>query len=162
MSDNRYENEELTDQITEWARKHCQTFTSKGDAEQPLEHTTLYNDYCALFEKLVESFLTSNNMSITEFYSELQEEQGLCERGGSMKGLNTTFGSVLLSATDFFDFCQMMYDVNQGGEAVFCPPLIDCDDILEDENEETKAESKSFSEGKEEEEYDEQSKSQCK
>lgn len=135
----RYENEELTDTITAWARKHCKTFTNKGDAEQPFEHTNLYNDYCTLFEDLIEGFLRRNDMSTTEFYKALQNEQGLCERGGNMKGINTTFGSVLLSATDFLEFCQMMYDVNQGGEAVFCPPLIDCgDDMVED----VKAESK--------------------
>lgn len=79
-----------------------------------------------------------------------------------MKGMNTTFGSVLLSATDYFDFCQMMFDVNQGGEAVFCPPLIDCDDLLDERV--TKAESKCFGEGKEEKDadYNHESKSQCK
>ena len=85
----------------------------------------------------------------------LQQEQGLCERGKNMKELNVTFGSVLLSATDFFEFCQMMYDVNQGEEVVFCPPLIDCcEDFAE-------AESKSCGESKEEG-YDDMSKSQRK
>lgn len=136
-----YENEELTDRITEWARKNCQTFNSKGGDEQPLEHTNLYNEYCALFERLIETFLASNNMCVTDFYKELQQEQGLCGRGKILKGLNTTFGSVLLSATDFFDFCDMMHDVNQGGEAVFCPPLIECHDEDYTVNE-TKAEAK--------------------
>ena len=154
----RYQNEELTDKITAWARRNCKTFTSKGDTEQPLEHTGLYNEYCALFEQLIEAFLANSNMSTTEFYQALQREQGLCDRGGNMKGLNTTFGSVLLSATDFFDFCQMMYEVNQGDEVVFCPPLIDCEDFMVDE---AKAESKACDEGKEGG-YDNQSKSQCK
>lgn len=123
----------MTDKITAWARKNCKTFTSRGDAEQPLAHTLLFNQYCALFEQLMEAFLSRNNMSIIDFHRALQDEQSLCERGGNMKGLNTTFASVLLSATDFFDFCQMMYDVNEGGEAVFCPPLIDCEDDAEDD-----------------------------
>ena len=170
---NRYENEELTDKITAWAQEHCQTFITPGDAtvEQPLRHTDLYNDYCSLFEDLIEEFLTRNHMSITEFYQALLSEQRLCERVsgrvGNINGLNTTFGSVLLSATDYFDFCQMMYDVNQGGEAVFCPPLVDCDDG-EDMRErvsgrvevEVKAEGKSCEEYKHD--YSEDSKSQCK
>jgi hypothetical protein len=112
----------------------------------------------------VEGFLRTNSMSITDFYKVLQAEQGLCKRGGKMKGLNTTFGSVLLSATDFFDFCQMMYEVNQGGEAVFCPPLIDCDDQEEygyEQEQEDKAESKKTS-NEYKEDYDDQSKAQCK
>ena len=94
-------------------------------------------------------------MSLTEFYKELQDEQGLCERGGNVKGLNTTFGSVLLSAVDFMEFCHMMYDVNEGGEVIFCPPLIECNDESDD-----KAEMKMMSERKDS--IDNSYKSQCK
>lgn len=38
--------------------------------------------------------------------------------------LSVTTGSVLLSLSDYFTFAEMMYEVNCGGDIIFCPPLI--------------------------------------
>lgn len=128
-----YFDNELTDSITNWARDHCSTFVDKDprSREQPLHHQELHVQYCTLFETLLESFLKDNGLAIIDFYVILRREIENAEieamRGGRPL-VSSTFANVLNSVIDFFGFCEIMYDVNMGGDAVFCPPLIDISD----------------------------------
>ena len=99
--------------------------------EQPLEHTSIHAEFCALFEDLFTDFLARNSVSVPEFYNLLKQEQAQARRGHGQLPISATFGNVLLSVTDFFNFCEMMYEVETGSEVIFCPPLVLVDDMVE-------------------------------
>jgi hypothetical protein len=122
-----YFEDDIVNIISKWARIHCGTFCTKDPyrVEQPLEHHQLYQEYCDLFEELLNSFLDLNDVTISQFYTILRQEQQLAELGHRGVPVSATFGAVLLSLTDFITFCEMMYDVRNGNEVIFCPPLID-------------------------------------
>mgnify|MGYP003385463349 CR=1 FL=1 len=122
-----YMEDDFCDMITHWARKHCSTFVDKDpkSVEQPLEHTQLHEEYSQLFESILEGFLRDKDMSVQEFYSALADQYALAEERQSDLPVNATFAATLLSFTDFFSFCELMYDVNNGREAIFCPPLLE-------------------------------------
>ena len=50
--------------------------------------------------------------------------QSSAARGRESLPVSPTFGNVLLSVTDFFNFCEMMYDVKTGSDVAFYPPLV--------------------------------------
>jgi hypothetical protein len=122
-----YMDDEISDRITEWARSHCSTFVDKDprSVEQPLEHTQLHEEYCQLFESIIERFLHEKDMTVKEFYAALSDQYELAEARELDLPVNATFASTLMSFTDFFSFCELMYDVNTGGDAIFCPPLLE-------------------------------------
>ena len=124
-----YFEDELTDIISSWAEKNCTSFDEKDprSVEQPLLHTQLYNEFLGLFEKLLEGFLESKSITIVEFYKHMKSEENLALREKGKLSISATFGSVLLSTTDFFIFCEMMHGVKMGQGVVFCPPLIEAD-----------------------------------
>jgi hypothetical protein len=93
-----------------------------------LVNTEIFEEYCTLFETLITGFLVTRNMDIHEFYKIVREEYQLVETGKNKMPISVTIASVLTSLTDYFSFCEMMYEVNNGGEVIFCPPLIDCDE----------------------------------
>ncbi len=121
-----YFEDKLTDKLTVWAQDKCHTFIYKDPrrVEQPLQHSSIHEEFCDLFEELLTGFLTSQSVSINDFYTLLRKEQALAEKDGTELPVSATFGNVLLAVTDFFNFCEMMYDVQTGSEVMFCPPLI--------------------------------------
>jgi hypothetical protein len=129
-----YFNDDLPNKISSWARDHCETFIAKDSRsyEHPPEHMHLFNQYCAQFECMITGFLDINNLSKDQFWGEIRREHDLASSSGTKKkgsnGASSTFASVLLAATEFGAFCEMMYDAREGRDVVFCPPLIDCAD----------------------------------
>ena len=78
----------------------------------------MHEEYCELFESILAKFLNEHSMSTIEFYKLLKDEQSLADRKGNRSLEHASFASVLLSYTDFFEFCEMMHDIDNGGEAV--------------------------------------------
>jgi len=122
-----YFEDTMVDKISSWARNNCETFTSKDprSQEQPLSHSQLHEEFCSIFETLISNFLHEKSITMMDFYEQLKFEKQMYDQGRRQ----CTFSSVLLSATDFFAFCDMMHDVHNGGEVVFCPPLIETSDL---------------------------------
>ena len=127
VEDYIYMEDDFSERIMDWARSHCSTFIDKDprSIEQPLEHTQLHEEYAQLFESLLEKFLDENNLTVREFYTSLSEQYELADSKQCNLPVSATFASTLLTFTDFFSFCEMMYEINNGGEAIFCPPLLE-------------------------------------
>jgi hypothetical protein len=125
-----YMEDDLVDTITQWAKSHCSSFEDKDprNSEQPLQHHEIYQEFCDLFEDYISKFLVEKNVSIAEFYKMLRREKENAESGIGGLPVSATFGHMLMSLTDFFCFCEMMNDVYNGNDVIFCPPLIDLDD----------------------------------
>ena len=117
-----YFEDDLCEQLADWAKARCSTFTCPNSRsyEHPLEHTTLFNAYVLLFEDIFESFLRREGISSSDFYSEVQEELA--------HNKDLSFASIILGATEFHNFCDLMNDVREGNGVVFCPPLVLVDD----------------------------------
>jgi hypothetical protein len=123
-----YYQEDLSLRIEDWACKFCESFQRPEDErEHPLEHTRLFDQYCGLFEKIMEEFMLNNNITLQEFHTAIREDHERCVREHNGKGANATFASMLTSSIDFTSFCEMMNDVREGRGVVFCPPLIECE-----------------------------------
>lgn len=103
----------MTEPITEWGKKNCETFVHKDprNSEQPLEHTALYEDYCSLFENLIANFLDQNSISMSDFHRMCKRQQYMSDSKRSLLPSSATFASVLISFSDFFEFCEMMHEV---------------------------------------------------
>jgi len=129
-----YFEDDFAEQLHVWALGHCNGFASKNprDEEQPLEHQEIFTQYCGKFESILEKFLKSEGVDIREFYVAVRDE---FEKAKQKKQEGSTFAAVLLSAVDFFSFCEMMHDVKEGRGVVFCPPLVDCPEEEEEEEE---------------------------
>ena len=69
-----YYQEDLCEKIEKWAKSRCETFLPDPRSnEQPLHHTKLYEEYCELFEKIIENFLSAevgfnNNCRLNMIY----------------------------------------------------------------------------------------------
>ena len=139
-----YFEDDLANKISSWARENCDTFTAKdgGSYEHPPEHMHLFNQYCAQFECMITGFLQINQLDIGKFWEEIRREYDLASSSGSKKknanSTSSTFASVLLAATEFGAFCEMMFDAREGRDVVFCPPLIACeeDTAMDEEDQE--------------------------
>lgn len=127
-----YYQDDLSLRIEDWACKFCESFQNpKEQLEHPLEHTKLFDEYCSLFEQIMEEFMLSNNITLQQFHAAIREDHNKCMREHNGKG-NATFASMLTSSIDFTSFCEMMNDVRCGRGVVFCPPLIECDQPADD------------------------------
>lgn len=100
----------------------------------------LFQEYCVNFEQMITGFLQINGINIIDFYTEVKKEYEASQRSSRSNAQNN-FASVLLGATSFHAFCDMMRDVRKGDDVVFCPPLIsmeedeeklDCDEFRAD------------------------------
>jgi hypothetical protein len=89
---------------------------------------------------MITGFLQINGINILDFYTEVKKEYEASQRSSRSNAQNN-FASVLLGATSFHAFCDMMRDVRKGDDVVFCPPLIsmeedeeklDCDEFRAD------------------------------
>ena len=122
-----YFDDTITDRIQAWANDRCETFPSRNSKsyEHPLSHMHLFQEYSTLFEDIIAAFLEANAISAEEFYSEIrrEHEDAIAQR----RSIVSTFASVLLAATNFDSFCELMNDVKEGRGVVFCPPLVDDD-----------------------------------
>lgn len=135
-----YFEDDLANKISSWARDNCDTFIAKDSRsyEHPPEHMHLFNQYCAQFECIITGFLEINQLNIDKFWGEIRREHDLASSSGTKKNANasSTFASVLLAATEFNAFCEMMFDAREGRDVVFCPPLVDCEDTAMEEDDE--------------------------
>lgn len=120
-----YFDDDLCDKIEEWARDRCDSFDQQIE-EHPIYHQELFEEFCTLFESIMERFLTLNGLTTMEFYQSIRNEM-------AQRNPNETFSSVLLSSIDFAVFCQMMADVKAGRGVVFCPPLVSMETMGIDE-----------------------------
>ena len=114
-----YFEDDLSEKIETWASERCSLFASV-DGEHPLSHQMLFQEYCELFEALMEGFITNEGISTTDFYSAVRAQM-------KQRNASETFSSVLLGCIDFECFCQLMIDVKLGRGVVFCPPLVSSD-----------------------------------
>ena len=107
-----------------------------------MEHQALYADYCALFERMITGFLQINNLDFKTFWETVKKEHDDVHAKAARLAKSTTkkkssatsatLSAVLLAATEFDAFCEMMHDVRTGRGVVFCPPLVDAADFDED------------------------------
>jgi hypothetical protein len=120
-----YFDDTITDRIHAWATSRSGTFPSRDSKsyEHPLEHMQLFHEYSALFEDVIAAFLEANAISSGDFYGEIRREHE--DAVAQRRNIASTFASVLLAATDFDSFCELMNDVKEGRGVVFCPPLVD-------------------------------------
>ena len=140
-----YYEDDLTLKIQEWAVERCDTFISRqpNSYEHPPLHMELFAEYCQQFERMITGFLQINDLNFQEFWEEVKREHDKANpTSSSSSGRKkksaaqiTSFSAVLLAATEFDAFCEMMFDVRSGRGVVFCPPLIpiDADDGAMDE-----------------------------
>ena len=119
-----YFDDQLTDKLTTWAEDHCDLFSIENQEEHPFEHQLYHQEFCQLFELIMESFLSNEGISMKDFYGAISSERA--------KGIrNEGFTSMLLSVLDFGNFCNMMLDVKMGRGVIFCPPLVSIDNDLQ-------------------------------
>ena len=140
-----YFEDDLTYKIQQWAEERCETFISRqpNSYEHPPLHMELFAEYCQQFERMITGFLQINDLNFQEFWEEVKREHDLANQASSSSAAKkkksaaqlTSFSAVLLAATQFDAFCEMMFDVRSGRGVVFCPPLIpiDADDGAMDE-----------------------------
>ena len=128
VEDYFYFEDDLCETIERWAQKHCDTFPSAQSEgiEQPLEHMQLFNEYTQLFESLVESFLQTEGISLCDFYGAVRNEY---ETAQLVRKESSTFTSILLASLEFSTFCEMIHSVKKGNGVIFCPPLVDDDEV---------------------------------
>jgi len=123
-----YFDDSLSETIEAWCQSRCESFQFneiERVVEHRLEHTSLFNEFCAIFTSLIEGFLTNEGIQPVEFYAEIRKQLDRCK---SMKERKSTFANLVLSSIDFSNFCAMMNDVRDGRGFCFCPPLIELDD----------------------------------
>jgi hypothetical protein len=147
-----YFEDDLSRTIEEWAKDHCESFISMDSQhnEHPLLHQTLFEEYCCNFERVISEFLEINGLNKLEFWNQIKQEFEIAKRSKNKSNIETSFASVLLAATEFDTFCEMMYNVKEGKGVVFCPPLVGDDNYddqphmeVQDEFASIQAESKS-------------------
>jgi hypothetical protein len=136
LEDFFYFEDPLTERVEDWAehvsKDLLETFDSKID-EHPLSHTVLHGEYKDLFEDILSEFLLERGHTPEDFYlaAAAQEEAIAGKRRNG-----DTFASVVMAASDFDSFCEMMNDVRQGRGVAFCPPLMSASEEEEDDDEE--------------------------
>lgn len=115
-------------QITEWGRNHCHAFGIKNpeNVEQPVENMNLYKEYCTLIEEILTKYVFEIGYDSADLKDAIADEFDVVKRK------DMAFASILLSYTDYFAFYELMHDIYNGGEAIFCPGLIDIRDGDED------------------------------
>ena len=73
--------------------------------EYSLRYTEIYEEFKALYEGMLETYIESQGSSVRDFYGELREAT---ERDPD--GPEATMGLIMLATTDFDVFMQMMRD----------------------------------------------------
>lgn len=118
-----YYDDSFAEAIEHWALQRCETFSADPRiSEQPIINQQLFAEYCQHFETILEGFLSHENITLSDFFGSVRREY---DRAAKKKQEGSTFCTVLLSSIDFFNFCELMYNVKLGQGVVFCPPLID-------------------------------------
>lgn len=75
------------------------------ESEYSLEHTAIYEEYRALFERRIEGFIGSIGSSAEEFFAALRRRID-----ADPEGSEAFFGEILISVTDFNVFMAMIRD----------------------------------------------------
>lgn len=78
------------------------------EVEYKLDYTQVYNEYKALFELKIESFIESQGVSVAEFFEIIQEKTNL-----DADCSEAFFGQMLLAVTEFDVFMVMMKEAAQ-------------------------------------------------
>lgn len=120
-----YYDDDLTERIESWAVENCASFSNEI-SEHPLQHTSLFEEYCQLFEDIMEKFLNDKDITLLQFHSAIREDHECCV-AKHVNLTNSSLASMLISSIDFDSFCDMMNDVREGKGVVFCPPLVPID-----------------------------------
>ena len=136
-----YFEDDFAARIEAWAKERCDTFLHKSASqyEHPVNHQALYAEYCELFERMITGFLQINGMDFKTFWEAVKRQHDEVHAKAARRpkhkssATSTTFSAVLLAATEFDAFCEMMHDVRVGRGVVFCPPLVNAADFEEDE-----------------------------
>ena len=126
VNDFFYHDDEFTDRVSVWAKERCRSFENFNPDDgsgHPLSHTSLHREYCDLFEGMLEKHVRDSGYSFSEFSDALIAE----EAAFKAKKTYASFAGVAHSYTSFDAFCEMMTDVANGEEPIFCPPLISSD-----------------------------------
>ena len=104
-----YTNDDLAAEFEQFVSEKAIIFMSAVDvdtnlvSEYKLEYTTVYEEYKALFEQRLESFIESQGVSVVDFFDILQ--MLTAQDADSSESL---FGMMLLAVTEFDVFIQMM------------------------------------------------------
>ena len=137
LEDFFYFEDPLTERVEQWATNQPRAvLDSFSNEEHQLTHTQLHVEYQELFEHILTEYLEEQGFSSQQFYAAAtQEEESIT--GKRRKG--DTFSAVVMAASDFDAFCEMMNDVRQGHGVAFCPPLMSASENEEEEEEEAAA-----------------------
>ena len=106
LEDFYYFEDPLTDRVEEWANQQDRAvLESFGQEEHSLVQTALHEEYKALFETILTEFLQSQGFTVQQFYqAAAQEEESM--QGKRKNG--DTFSAVVMAASDFDEFCEMV------------------------------------------------------
>jgi hypothetical protein len=160
LEDFFYFEDPLTERVENWAKNQpLEILKSFALDEHTLEHTSLHNEYKQLFEGILTEYLEQQGFSVQEFYLAAAKEEETM-KGKRRKG--DTFSAILLAASDFDEFCDMMNMVRQGHGVAFCPPLVEWSEGDDDQEEEHNDDSRSNSSNSSNNNDDEGSKSNGK
>ena len=136
LEDFFYFEDPLTERVEEWAenvnKEILSSFDNKVD-EHPLSHTVLHSEYKDLFEDILSEFLQERGHTPEDFYRAAAAQE---EAIAGKRRNGDTFASVVMAASDFDSFCEMMNDVRLGRGVAFCPPLMSASEEGEEEEEE--------------------------
>lgn len=123
-SDFFYFDDSLSERIDVWCTSRCETFQGPaGRQEQSLLNTQIFQQFCELFEEMLEGFLSESGIQVGDFYNAVRNELDMA------RCRESTFSNIVLSTVDYFNFCEMMNDVREGRGFAFVPPLISIDEL---------------------------------
>ena len=95
--------DELTATFESFVKKNCHIVALDSE-EYKLEYTTVFNEYKALFEEKMESYITNEmKVGVDDFYLALKEKMDEDENSNL-----AVFGQILIAVTDFDVFMTMM------------------------------------------------------
>ena len=101
------ESPELEDAVRKFVFDNCRTFADAG-GEFELEHTELYNDFKAMLERKLETFIEKRGSSVDDFYDAVAANRG----SGAYTG--QSFAAVINGAMSFQNFAELMVDAKNG------------------------------------------------
>ena len=138
LEDFFYFEDPLTERVEDWANNQDKELLDTfANEEHSLAHTALHNDYKELFETILTEFLQQQGFTVEQFYHAAAEEE---EEMAGKRRQGDTFSAVVMAASDFDQFCEMMNDVRQGRGVAFCPPLMTVSEGEEEDAEFAKSE----------------------
>ena len=93
----------LHTRLDEFVVTHCEAFASYGtSSEHQLVWTQLHAEYSAIFERAIDSVLSSSGRPAWELFGFVQAALGADPRARS-------FVSAILGWTDYTSFCELMH-----------------------------------------------------